>query len=317
MESLPEPSQTRSGAHYATADEWIYRNPKFIQSFRKACAYFKTNQPIPQDLLEGLESFTISRREYYEYIAKREDQLRHVYLQNGKIKFDTFTHAPHGTAIGSVQTQVIRQLSDNIFIANNDCTNSLSKSTIFILSSCVAVALANLDREPDAAWRIRPARIPGYNASLHARMFPLDPMTGLEAPSLVVDMACSNESGMPKLTAEELGNYFGPGTGTRLLICVKVFKKATSHMPHRWWFGMAQREQVDGVLQNSATMTANSLPIRVDTHNDQVLSQIVDNVLLVDVDLLFTPLSRPPTYPRYKHVDMEFVRTEIVLDIRV
>jgi len=45
----------------------------------------------------------------------------------------------------------------------------------------VAVALANLDREPDAAWRIRPARIPGYNAILHAGMFPLDPMTGLEA----------------------------------------------------------------------------------------------------------------------------------------
>jgi len=55
------------------------------------------------------------------YIAKREDKLRHVYLQNGKIKFDTFTQPPHGTAIGSIQTQVIRQLPDNIFIANNDC----------------------------------------------------------------------------------------------------------------------------------------------------------------------------------------------------
>jgi len=98
---------------------------------------------------------------------------------------------------------------------------------------------------------------------------------------------------------------------------VKVFKKAASQMPHRWWFGMAQRDQVDGVLQNSATMTANSLPIRVDTHHDQVLSQIVDNILLVDVDLLFTPLPRPPIYPRYIHVEMELVRTEIVLDIRV
>ena len=88
-------------------------------------------------------------------------------------------------------------------------------------------------------------------------------------------------------------------------------------MPHRWWFGMAQREQVDGVLQNSATMTANSLPIRVDTHYDQVLSQTVDNIL-VDVDLLFTPLPRPPAiYPRYIHVEMELVRTEIVLDIGV
>ena len=124
MEARPEPPQTRSGAHYATANEWIYRNPKFIQSFRKACAYFKTNQPIPQDLLERLELFTISRREYYEYIAKREDQLRHVYLQNGKIKFDTFTQSPHGTAIRSIQTQIMRQLPDNIFIANNDC-NSL------------------------------------------------------------------------------------------------------------------------------------------------------------------------------------------------
>jgi hypothetical protein len=117
------------------------------------------------------------------------------------------------------------------------------QKSIFILSSCVAVALANLDREPDAAWRIRPARIPGYNAILHAGIFPLDPMTGLEAPSLVVDMACSNESNMPKLTPEDLGNYFGPGTGTRLLICVKVFKKAASQMPHRWWFGMAQSDQ--------------------------------------------------------------------------
>jgi len=80
---------------------------------------------------------------------------------------------------------------------------------------------------------------------------------------------------------------------------------------------MAQRDQLDGVLQDSATMTANSLPIRVDTHYDQVLSQIVDNVLLVDVDLLFTPLSRPLIYPRYIHVEMELVRTEIVLDIGV
>ena len=50
---------------------------------------------------------------------------------------------------------------------------------------------------------------------------------------------------------------------------------------------------------------------------DQVLSQTVDNVLLVDVDVLFTPLARPPIYPRYIHVDMELVRTEIVLDIGV
>ena len=65
-------------------------------------------------------------------------------------------------------------------------------------------------------------------------------------------------------------------------------------------------------------MTANSLPnTAVDTHDDQVLSQIVDNVLLVDVDPLFTPLPRPPTYPRYIHVDMELVGTEIVLDIGV
>jgi hypothetical protein len=128
-EALPQPPQTRvlrSGAQYATtADEWIYRNPKFIQSFAKACEYFKSNQPIPQDLLTVLESFTISRREYYEYIAKREDKVRHVYLQDGKIKFNAFTQPPHGTAIGIIQTQVIRQLPpDNIFIVNNDC-NSL------------------------------------------------------------------------------------------------------------------------------------------------------------------------------------------------
>jgi len=79
MEARPALPQTRSGAHYTTADEWIYRNPKFIQSFGKACDYFKTNQPIPQDLLERLESFTISRREYYEYIyreTRRQAQTR-------------------------------------------------------------------------------------------------------------------------------------------------------------------------------------------------------------------------------------------------
>jgi hypothetical protein len=75
------------------------------------------------------------------------------------------------------------------------------------------------------------------------------------------------------------------------------------------------RDQLDGVFQNSATITANSLPI-VDSHN-QVLSQTVNTVLLVDVDLLFSPFPRPATYPRHINVDMELVRTEIVLDIGV
>jgi len=58
LEAHSQPLQTHalcSGAHYATADEWIYRNPKFIQIFGKASNYFKTNQPISQNLLKALK----------------------------------------------------------------------------------------------------------------------------------------------------------------------------------------------------------------------------------------------------------------------
>jgi hypothetical protein len=118
---------------------------------------------------------------------------------------------------------------------------------------------------------------------------------------------------MPTLTNNDLGRYFGPGTGTRVWLGVKIFKKSAPHLPHRWWFGMAVRDQVNAVFQNSCTMSANSLPI-VNSYN-QLLSQPVMTIFQIDVNILFYPFPRPVNYPPYFDVDMEIVRQEIVEDI--
>jgi hypothetical protein len=76
---------------------------------------------------------------------------------------------------------------------------------------------------------------------------------------------------------------------------------------------MATRDQVNGAFVNSATISANSLPI-VDSHN-RLLSIPVNIVFQLDLDLVFQPLPRPPRYPRYVSLDMEVVRTEIICEI--
>ena len=121
----PQPRSThrlRSGTEYDAAEEWSYRNPRFEQIFAKACEFFKNNGLIPHDILTKLDTFTLSEREYYDTIAVREDRLRHVYWEDGKIKFNTFTQPPHGTATGMIQQLIGNQLpADRIFVSCNDC----------------------------------------------------------------------------------------------------------------------------------------------------------------------------------------------------
>src|ERR1700689_2892666 len=95
-----------------------------------------------------------------------------------------------------------------------------------------------INKEPNVGWKISPSKIPGYNPILHGATFAVDPFTGQTSPSIVVGVACSNES-IPKLTDEDLNQYFGPGTGTRIWISLKVFEKTAPHLPYRWWYGMA------------------------------------------------------------------------------
>jgi hypothetical protein len=283
-----------------------------VQTFAKAWEFFKNDKMIPVDLLTKFDTFTISEKDYYDNIAIREDRMRHVYWEAGKVKFNTFTQPPHGTTTGVIQGLIEVQLpGDRIFVACNDC--------IYLWSLCwissVAAAFGTRNKEPDAAWKIRPGRIPGYNPALHAGSFPIDPNTGLESPIIVVEVACSNES-IPILTTADLNAYFGPGTGTRVWLGLKVFKKSKPHLPHCWWFGMAVRDQINGVFQNSGTMSANSLPIV--TTNNRLLSLPVHNTILrIDVNLLFQPFPRPAHYPPFLDLDMELVRQEIIEDIGV
>ena len=78
-------------------------------------------------------------------------------------------------------------------------------------------------KRPDAHWRVKPHML--LSPQLVQNPFNIDPVTNQIAPQLVFEVAVSNES-MP---TTDLNRYFGPGTGTRAWIGIKVFKNANSN----------------------------------------------------------------------------------------
>jgi hypothetical protein len=125
MSAAPSTHVLRSGTEYSTGQRWRTKNPEFERVFSNACRYFKDDKVIPQQLLQELEKFSLTMEEYGEIVANREDKLRHVYWEDGKLRFNTFTKPPHGSAIGIVSELIGRQFpQDRIFVWCNDC-NSL------------------------------------------------------------------------------------------------------------------------------------------------------------------------------------------------
>jgi hypothetical protein len=127
-------------------------------------------------------------------------------------------------------------------------------------------------------------------------------------PQLVFEVAVSNES-MPTLTITDLYRYFGPGTGTRAWIGIKVFKNPKTGV-HWWWAGWARRMMVNGIFVNQPDMSNESMPI-VDNYNLPI--NIPVNIIFhIDIVTLISPCQPPASYPQFIDLDLEQVRQIIV-----
>jgi hypothetical protein len=162
------------------------------------------------------------------------------------------------------------------------------------------------DKQPDGHWRIDPTRLqnpppPGT--------FAINSATNLMSPQIVLEVAVSNES-MPMLTNIDLIKYFGPGTGTRCWIGLKLFKANTPTGTTRWWAGYAMRKRVNGVFVDEPDISVESMPI-VATNNVPV-TQLTNITFHVNVDTIIDPCQRPPAYPATIDIDLEEVRQVII-----
>jgi hypothetical protein len=113
---------------------------------------------------------------------------------------------------------------------------------------------------------------------------------------------------MPTLTQTDLSRYFGPGTGTRCWVGIKVFKNPGGI--NRWWAGHASRRMVNGQFQNIADLNPESMPV-VQTHNID-LNLPTPLIFHIQVSTLLHPCALPPNYPATLDLDLENIRQLIV-----
>jgi hypothetical protein len=259
-------------------------------------------------ILIHLEKFTLSSDEYYALVTKRElDCGRFIFLDEGKIRFDHVTLSPHGEIIGEVSQQIaVQDRPHRLFFSGTG--NSMS-----ILGFPLNVTDVNLvpgcDKQPDGHWAINVARLlnpppPGT--------FPINAATNKIAPQLVLEVAVSNET-LPILADRDLARYFGPGTGTRSWIGIKVFKSDNVGGVHRWWAGHATRKLVQGVFLDEAEISQESMP-RV-ARNNEPLTQVTNRFFHIDVAILLHPCPVPPNYPATLDINLEEVRELIMSTI--
>ena len=162
------------------------------------------------------------------------------------------------------------------------------------------------DKQPDGQWTLIIDRLP--NPQQAQGVFAINMATNKIAPQLVLEVAVGNES-MPQLTITDLNRYFGPGTGTRCWIGLKIFK--TTNGNHRWWAGIAYRARApNGTFLDAPDMSPESMPI-VASHNTPITAP-TNIVFHIDVATLIDPCQPPPNYPATLNIDLEEIRRVIV-----
>lgn len=162
-------------------------------------------------------------------------------------------------------------------------------------------------KRPDGHWSVRPHML--LNPQQIQNPFPLNPASNHIAPQLVFEVAVSNEI-IPTLTVTDLNRYFGPGTGTRAWIGIKIFKNTNPNGIHRWWCGWARRMIVNGQFVDRPDMSNESWPIVHNYHVD--LSLPTNTVFHIDVATLVAPLQAPQGYPLTLDLDLEQIRQLIL-----
>ena len=112
-QSLPNnPSTT-----YVHNDHFVPRTNSLNTALRNAFHYFQSGSPIPASLLAKLDSFTVDSDTFLRMTRVKElNGGRYIHLEDGKIKFFTFTQPPHAEVIGRVLRQISRQDTADLFI---------------------------------------------------------------------------------------------------------------------------------------------------------------------------------------------------------
>jgi hypothetical protein len=280
---------------------------KLYKAFNDAYVPFRDGKEIPEKALRNLATYTLTSPEFYTLVTDRELACgNHIYLDNGRIIFDTYTQPPHAEIIIEISDQIAYQnRNPKLFIGGTGGSMSTCDSADDIDVNLVPGS----DKQPDGHWTINPARLPNPPP---AGTFPVNLATTFLSPQIVLEVAVSNES-MITLSQVDFAKYFSPGTVTRVWIGVKVFKSRAAVPVHRWWMGYAVRCRVGEVFLDQGDMNVESMPL---VNPNESIHQPTGRVFHLDVGEIIYPCAPPLTYPATLDIDLEEIRQLIVTCIR-
>jgi hypothetical protein len=113
----PNVHTLRSSTTYVHNDNIVPRTNSLKTALYNAFHYFQSGSPIPTSLLAKLDSFAVDSDTFLRMTRVKElNGGRYIYLEDGKIKFFTFTQPPHAEVIGRVLRQISRQDTADLFI---------------------------------------------------------------------------------------------------------------------------------------------------------------------------------------------------------
>jgi hypothetical protein len=280
---------------------------KLYQAFNDAYVPFRDGEEIPENALRKLQTYTLTSPEFYALVTDRElAGGNHIYLDNGRIIFDTYTQPPHAEIIGNIVIQVAsRNRNPNLF----DVGTGGSMSTCNSADDIDVNMVPGSDKQPDGHWTINPAMLPNPPP---AGTFPMNLATTFLSPQIVLEVAVSHQS-MTTLSQVDPAKYFAPGTGTRVWIGVKVFKSKAMVPMHCWWMGYAVRPRIGGVFLDQGDMNIEGMPL---ANPNESIHQPTGRVFHLDVGDIIYPCAPPPTYPATLDINLEEIRQLIVRYMR-
>lgn len=107
----------RSSKQYVSNNDFGPRTSGLKTALFNAFRYFQSGSPIPRPIMAKLDSFTIDSDTFLGMTRIKElNRGRYIYLEDGKIKFFTFTQPPHAEVIGRVLRQISRQDTADLFV---------------------------------------------------------------------------------------------------------------------------------------------------------------------------------------------------------
>ena len=107
----------RSSKQYVSNNDFGPRTNGLKTALFNAFRYFQSGSPIPTPIMAKLDSFTVDSDTFLRMARIKElNGGRYIYLEDGKIKFFTFTKPPHAEVIGRVLRQISRQDTADLFI---------------------------------------------------------------------------------------------------------------------------------------------------------------------------------------------------------